>query len=206
MYYPKSQVTTNLYTNGGEYAKAQSGEVYIGPYWITSTGRAYTGTDPQTPNYELLAKIIPNSGQRIENRTVVGVTPPTEVFLTLEQQAYPLLDSDIIKPPKNLPTGIAVKPTENDYKIGEFTRFFCKKQNEIKYLELNQDTFDRLVGKDPTIVWELYFAYSIPWTLVGDKETVFRTNKRITELAITRNKLIGFAQFLKNDYLKYYRG
>jgi hypothetical protein len=37
MYFPKSQITPNQYTNGGEYALSTTEEEYIGYYYLTST-------------------------------------------------------------------------------------------------------------------------------------------------------------------------
>ena len=37
-YYPKSQIKTDLYTNGDEYISSSTQEVYIGYYYEISTG------------------------------------------------------------------------------------------------------------------------------------------------------------------------
>ena len=42
-YYPKSQVKTNLYTNGGELIVYSTKEEYKGYYFETSTGKKYAG-------------------------------------------------------------------------------------------------------------------------------------------------------------------
>ena len=47
MYYPKSQLTTNLSTNGKEYQLVDTGESYVGSYFKTSDGKFYTGKTPQ---------------------------------------------------------------------------------------------------------------------------------------------------------------
>ena len=41
MYYPKSQITPNLYTNGGEYILTNTGKDYIGYYYYTVGGTTY---------------------------------------------------------------------------------------------------------------------------------------------------------------------
>jgi hypothetical protein len=46
MYYPKSQIKTNLYTNGDEYVIELTKSPYSGYYYLTSTGIAYTGKTP----------------------------------------------------------------------------------------------------------------------------------------------------------------
>ena len=60
-YYPLSQITSNLYTNGLEYAVdlKNPSNSYSGYYWKTSDGKYFTGKTPQdTPCIELF--VIPN--------------------------------------------------------------------------------------------------------------------------------------------------
>jgi hypothetical protein len=46
MYYPKSQIKTNLFTNGDEYYISTNGESYKGYYYKTSNGQVFTGKTP----------------------------------------------------------------------------------------------------------------------------------------------------------------
>ena len=46
MYFPKSQITTDLYTNGKEFIYINSNTEYIGFYFKTSNGKYYTGKNP----------------------------------------------------------------------------------------------------------------------------------------------------------------
>jgi hypothetical protein len=64
MYFPKSQITPNLHTNGNEFIYKKSQKDYIGHYYETSTGQFFTGTDPtQGSNFELIkpSSLSPNS-------------------------------------------------------------------------------------------------------------------------------------------------
>jgi len=55
MYFPKSQIKTNLYTNGGKYILSTTQEDYKGYYYETSNGTRYTGKTPQDgPNILLI--------------------------------------------------------------------------------------------------------------------------------------------------------
>jgi hypothetical protein len=64
-YYPKSQVKTNLYTNGDEYTTSPSTSPpsvsgYTGYYFKTSTGKLFTGKDPSDiPNNQLYSLSTP---------------------------------------------------------------------------------------------------------------------------------------------------
>jgi hypothetical protein len=200
-YYPKSQVRTGLYTNN-EYTLAASGEGYQGDYWITSRGEAYTGKSPLDPSARLLVKAPP----RDQTGYAIGGVGQDEVQTQIMNSTYANLKNYDLQNPPSPPIANPNFPTQNDYTVGEFRRYFCKKANDVVYLELNKDTFEKLGRRDPTILWELYPAFDIPWLLVGEAENVFNVNRRITELLIKQKNLIGFAQFLKNDYLKYYKG
>ena len=47
MYYPKSQIQTNLYSNG-DLMVLSTKEAYTGYYWTTSGGRSYSGRTPSS--------------------------------------------------------------------------------------------------------------------------------------------------------------
>ena len=59
MYFPQSQVTPNLHTNGGEFQIASTGEAYKGYYFTVSTGQKFTGRNQNdNPVLELTAAVI----------------------------------------------------------------------------------------------------------------------------------------------------
>ena len=62
-----------------------------------------------------------------------------------------------------------------------------------------------LVVKDPSILWQLYLPFNLPWQITGDKEQVARTNKNIVDLTSQRLRLAKFGDYLNNNYLKYYK-
>jgi hypothetical protein len=54
MYYPKSQITPNLYTNGDEFVSSVDNSGYSGYYFKISTGKYFTGRNQDDrPNVEL---------------------------------------------------------------------------------------------------------------------------------------------------------
>ncbi len=202
-YYPKSQVKTNLYANLGEYLIASTREPYQGPYWKNSKGEFFTGKTPSdtpfqrlTPTFdpvnEFLSPVPENSISEVVT-TDIGyiLSRGIEDGNTLNYQA--------------LPNYISTQPTEQDYQNGEFRRHFCKKTNEVNYLEIDKTTYDNLVGKNPQYLWQLYLPFNLPWQITGDKEQVARTNKNIVELTSRRLQLPKFGDYLNNNYLKYYR-
>jgi hypothetical protein len=107
-------------------------------------------------------------------------------------------------PSTSIPTYSPVLPTQQDYQNGEFQRYFCKKTNEIQYIEINLDSYSKLVAKDPQIEFSLYQPFTITWILTGDKQQVAKTNRNITLLAQQQFNLPKLNLYLKEDYLKYY--
>lgn len=69
MYYPKSEITPNLTTNGTEFINAVTGEYYKGPYYATSDGKFYTGSDYSPNAQELVKPVI---------KTIQGNTSPVQ--------------------------------------------------------------------------------------------------------------------------------
>jgi hypothetical protein len=201
MYYPLSQITTNLNTNGGEFVYANTLQNYKGDYYKTSKGEYFTGKTPQDGLNELLILSQLNEGiQTTTQNDIVSFfnTDDTQVgdYLNITNQS-------LIAP--SIPTYSATLPTEQDYQNTEFRRYFCKKSNEIIYLEISKETYDKLAAQDPQILFELYIPFNLPWQLTGDREQVYKTNRNITELVSVRQKLPMLAEYLKMDFTKYYK-
>jgi hypothetical protein len=204
MYYPKSQITPNLYTNGGEFVNSITQEIYTGYYFKISSGKYFTGRNQDDrPNVELtpLEKNLatPNDSIQIQTNyvaTVNSIEPNNEQYLNITHQT----PTSVIVPTYNPNI-----PTQQDYQVGEFRRYFCKKTNEYQYIEINQDTFAKLTIKDPQILWQLYQPFFINWQLTGDKQQVAQVNRNSTELVVFRNKFFGLNEYLKLDFTKYYQ-
>jgi hypothetical protein len=201
MYYPLSQIKSNLYTNGGEYIILSSKKNYIGYYWKTSDGKYFTGRTPQdTPVSEL--------GKVLEYTPLPDTQIQQNVLNSIDQENVkniPYLSIKNIDPNQVtfIPTYTPTFPTQQDYQIGEFRRFFCKKTNEIQYVEINVNQYSLLAKKDPQILWQLYLPFNIPWVISGYAENAASTNKNIVELTMKQLKLPRFNDYLKNDYVKY---
>lgn len=221
MYYPKSQISTGLYSNG-ELVFKSTKKPYTGPYWKNSKGQFFTGKTPQnTPVYELI-EYNPSQPIKDNNRPNVQYYDSTVGFdpNINENTNIPISDStgaevDIFeylnikkidsKFQTTLPTYLPNIPTNDDYQIGEFKRYFCKKINEITYIEINKEQYDLIKNKDAKIVYEYYEPFNISWRLTGDKKIVQNINSNMVKLAIFQKKLPMFDIYLKEDYTKYYK-
>lgn len=198
MYYPKSQIKTNLYTNGNLLSLSTTQESYTGYYYETSTGQQYTGKNPQDGPNILLQTANFLTNPEVENQ----FTPPEEVVL--------LSTSEYIDPnPLNiriLPVYNITQPTDQDKINGQFNRYFCKKNNEIKYLEIDKDTYQKLQNKDPKIAWDLYTPALVLWVIQGNQTQVFNSNKATVRALEQNIPWHGFTQYFQDKFLKYYLG
>jgi hypothetical protein len=208
-YYPLSQITTNLYTNGFELYDKSTGESYIGYYYKLSNGKYYSGRSPQdSPSFELISDpLLTTTSINGFNLSVespvsnIGGTVDLLYPNDFDYKDYPKYNPSV----KFLPYYNPTQPTQQDYQNGVFQRYFCKKTNEVQYIEINKNTFDQLVSKDPNIQWSLYFPFYLDWQLTGTKEQVATVNKKNTELTSSRLKLPRLSDYLKFDWTKYYQ-
>lgn len=204
MYFPKSQITPNLYTNGGEFVYADTQEVYSGYYFKTSTGKYYTGRNQDDrPNEELLIlQTVQTIATPIIQNSQLNYASTTNVYEQINEEYLNLTSTTPTI--TIIPTYNPVLPTQQDYQNGEFRRLFAKKTNEIQYVEINQDIFAKLLAKDPQILWQVYEPFDLTWQLTGNIEDVARVNFNTVELISKRRRLLRLGDYLKFDYIKYY--
>lgn len=198
MYYPKSQIKTNLYTNGNEFSTSTSNEGYKGYYYETSTGQQYTGKNPQDGPNILLQRSDSYPNPLIENQS----TSPEEIVL-LQSTEY--VDPNLLST-RALPIFNLTLPTDQDKVNGQFNRYFCKKNNEVKYLEISKDTYQQLQNKDPKIAWDLYTPVIVLWIIQGNQNQVFLSNKATVQALEQNIPWYGFTQYFQDKFLKYYLG
>lgn len=174
-YYPKNKIQINLYTNGNEFVTLLSNTNYIGYYYKLYNGKYFTGKTPNEPN-------------SLELKSSSGPTSGGNNDLILSPIPYsPLL------------------PTPQDYKIGEFTRYFIVKRNEPIFTEVSKKEYDKYKNKQADVYWRLYKPFSLFWVLTGEINQVAKTNKNVTELVEQRDQAFGLGFYLKEDWTQYYK-
>jgi hypothetical protein len=222
MYIPKNKITTDLYTNGEEYIRVDNFTLYRGPYWINHKGVYFTGKTPQDgPN----VRLEPNTpffrnGTLFNNSDFESISPLNNYSISqiaLIDGGYDnsLLDGSLIanytnlNPPNTTNFKVPIlqypQPTESDYNIGTFTRYFLVKVNENVYLEVKKETYDFIQNKDIEWVWYLYQPFTVDWVITGIKEEVYKTNKNTVLIIENRIKRKGLQNFLKENYLKFFK-
>ena len=221
MYIPKNRIKTNLFTPGDEYMVKETKEMYTGYYHSLWTGKFYSGKNQNEPNKLELVPFMPQDG--IGTDDIPPNLEDVNVIALFTNDPDPIVDEDQwnqgdIKTylrvtdqdteddqPREVPFQAYPRPTKEDYELGVFTRYFCVKINEPRYLEINKEVYDKLDKQDLNWVWELYKVFSIQWTLKGNRNAVIIANRNQTLIAQRRIKKIGLSGFLQEDWLKFYQ-
>lgn len=155
LYYPKSSITENLITFGGEYM-LESGKMYAGYYHRYDTGEVFTGPN-WNPNKSV--KLLPYVDvSNIPNFN--GDDPDT---------IKSFLASDLNLKKYRNPVSSFNRPTSDDYDRGYYYRYFTVKRNEPEKMnEISKSQFLNS-GNVGGINTFLYKVGKIKWHLRGDE-------------------------------------
>lgn len=208
MYFPKSQIKDNLYTNGDSLIITPTQEYYKGFYYETSNGKKFTGKFPgdgeNLPLQEIQdlgeEDILPFQSTQITT-LIYDITPENTIKETPNSNYIELNNPT----PRALPHTHHITLTNQDYQEGKFTRYFTKKINELKYKEISEDTYKKLKNRDEQIAWDLYEPEKIEWEISGNKQIIARNNKQKVIKIEQNRRWYGFSKFLKEDYTKYWK-
>ena len=98
---------------------------------------------------------------------------------------------------RTLPQPNIIPPTPPDYALGTYQRFFCKKNNENIYFEIDKPTHEKLTQKNQNIAFDLYSSIATLWYLKGKISKIYKSNKGLIEL-IENEKAVTA---LQNKYI-----
>jgi len=202
MYYPKSKIIPDQYTNGGELVYYSTKLFYVGYYHILANNQIFTGKNPTDGKPQLLVfptqtNLTPHEAQ--DNPIIDEV----ENFITPDSNfEYDLIrtKNNIQQPPSILlePKYIQPYPT-----YPSFIRYFAKRTNNSVFIEIDKSTFDKLTSKDKAYNWPMYVAFELPWTTGGaSTNTISSINKGIVEMTELRLKLYGLSKYI-TDYTEF---
>jgi hypothetical protein len=170
--YDLSDIKTDLYTFGKEWT-TEDGQEYIGLYHkYVSTGEIYTGANWDKNISKKLIKFFENSD--------VNVYKKIQQIKVEFQQPFP--ERPVI--------------TDEDQKQGYFTRYFLKKFNELRVIEISKKQYNAYQNKK--IDNNAYVAASIKWYITGNAA---KQNSRNIEIA---SKQLPQLQSVLNDVLQFY--
>ena len=202
MYYPKSQIETNLYTAGSEFSTIADGREYIGVYWRTSKGKYYTGTNPQDSNIrELSDNIRYNSPDGLALSQANDDLPG---YVNLSSNDYIKASGKRIVDKLNIINSIP-SPTTTDYTNKNFQRYFLKRTNNYQYTETDSKNYTLFTTKNPTAQFELYTPIQLTWRIYGKLLDVYKQNYSTIQYKSKVYNWIKFDLFFKNRYARYYK-
>ncbi len=217
MYIPKNRIITNLRTTQHEFVYKSNNEPYDGVYWKDYKGKFYAGTNPNvTPRYEII-KIVPIEDYKDPNqpKSQIAITEGPTPFLDIDDgpfnediiQTYARLKKiNTVNPDVyNLPSMYYPIPTDKEYNIGEFRRYFLVRINSDNWMEVDKNTYKKIKTFDTSWECYLYVPCFIDWEITGNIDSVEKTNKNLIELTQFRMKRKGLDLFLRRDYLQFYK-
>jgi hypothetical protein len=207
-YYPKSQIKTGLTTQGKEYRVISTQEEYKGEYYMLSNGKVFAGKNPNFKPKIQLEKI----SQLIDNTDISD--PKTKENLKeplplpkMSVDFQPLYKPDLeVSLNRSIPKYRSTLPTEDDKQKGYYTRYYCKKNNELRYFEIDKDTFSKLNSKSNDIAWDLYTPLSLKWRIKGIQSSVYSQNLSEVSLKSSKFEWMGFMEYFRSNFSQYYVG
>ena len=204
IYYPKTQIRTNLFTNGDEFINSITKELYVGNYYETSLNQQFTGKNPQDPNSVPLIPIdetaLNPTQTNAENDLVL------DVRFTEPNYAYSIITKQNPNTPQPIyPKFYFTNPTQQDYQNTQFNRFFYKTLSGEKYVEISQNDYNSLINKEAKFLYQSVLAIILPWQLTGIQEEVFKINARTTQNVESQYGIKGLGLYLNFDYTKFYK-
>lgn len=201
-YYPSFTTINNLSTKGNAYTL--NGIPYIGKYYETNKGLAFTGPSSEIGPSEPLKKIVNFSSTPGLNNLNVSNEAKNNLAIigNINNTRIP-----------GKPNSYYPKPTADDYKKGYFIRYFTKKENESGYIiEISNDEYNSIINGTADYNTTIYQVANILWKITGPLKSVrvsqyniipgiIDTNERLVKT--TNNSFIGIVDFIAGDYTKF---
>ena len=202
-YYPKSQITPNLYTNGGEYMLASNSKEYTGYYYKISNGDIFVGKDFTTTNQIKLIPLASGvSTPSPKGRELVfvdnwdgGESYISSNALVMNEVYNNLKFNNQLPNSQFLPTPYYSIPSPEEEIRGEYRKYFAKRTNALMYTEISKETYDKFKAKDPTVAYSLYDCLFLPWSLNNPE-----TNQNIVSIIERDNKWYSFHHYFKGNF------
>lgn len=190
MYYPKSKIISNLYTNGQELVYTSTERFYTGSYHILSDGRIYTGKNQQ--DGELKSLKFAEEVQQLDAEAVASSTGNKN--LNSNTFYDEIRRRQQINPPKL--ELLEPKYTQPTVKYPILTRYFLRRTNNAIFTEVSLQDYNAIKNRDKKYNWGIYVTFELPWSTSG--AYIKETNERMVLLTEQRYKVYGFTQYITN--------
>ena len=175
LYYPKSHIVNNLYTDGKELM-LEDGTEYVGFYHRYIDNTVATGAVPHKSNSKKLIRYI---NQIIQPNSLVY----NNLIKKRLQEVFP--------------TQALVIPDLDDYENGKFTRYFLRRRNYSTYediIERDKPQWKLWRRQGSGINENLYQGLELSWKLTGPLHDIPNTFNTEYGVADTNQRLV----FLKD--------
>ena len=190
MYYPKSKIITDLYTNGQELVYVATEQPYIGAYHILSNGKIYTGKNPQDGKLQSLkfseAALLVNDTADFSSVKTSDLTSNTVYDYIRRRQQITPPKLELLEPKYTKPT----------VKYPILTRYFLRRTNNAIFTEVSLKDYNAIKNRDKKYNWGIYVTFELPWSTSG--AYIKETNERMVLLTEQRYKVYGFTQYITN--------
>lgn len=188
MYYPKSKILTNQFTNGNKLVYVRTEQEYVGDYHILSNGKIYTGKNPQ--DGELKELKISETAKRPDD---VGDFSSVTTSDIVSDRPY-----DTIRRKKQIPSP-RLELLEPTYtapipQYPSYTRYFLRRTNNAIFTEVSKADYTEIVNQNPRYNWGIYIPFEMPWTLESGRDE--EVNRKMVLLTEKRYKVYGFSKFI----------
>ena len=214
-YYPSARVIPNQKTTGGDFIL--NGQSFVGQYYLTYDGSAYSGPDPLTGPGE---KLTPKT-QILNSPALLNLASSNTPQSVINAISSTNSSTKTINPTQtsnanaNGPVPYYPYILDSDYIRGYIIRYFAKKINNKGYvIEISPEEYSSINNGTTPYDLTLWQTASIFWKLTGPLNTIrisqfdsragiIDINKRLTEtLDIT---FLGIKDFINGKYDKYAR-
>lgn len=191
MYLPKSKYKGGQYTPGQEYIIPGEIDAYVGPYFTTFKGAAYTGAEPSTTSVRL--EPLPEK----ENPTGFN-SPVTGEVIFYEE--YDLLRNNksefdlrsTLPVPTFYPT-----PVVKDYEKGNLVRYFVRDKTTKRLQEVSSTVYKSIKSKKAEYYYPRYDILELQWNLSTVRDNIYTLARLSVNFPELKQYLKDPSQFVK---------
>lgn len=199
MYFPLSQIESNLYTPGGELTIVSTGENYVGDYYKTSKDQFFTGKNPSDgPNNRLQPSSEFSDDYTFEPANFdFQYSVADDAYINATGRSV----LNKVPPRSNIPL-----PQPDDYINQNFQRYFLKKNTNYIYSEIDKKQYSAYITQDNSVQYTVYTPLELNWKIKGKLLQVYKQNYNTVKFKANEIQWIKFEEYFKWRFAKYYRG
>ena len=197
MYLSNSSISKKFSTKGELMYKADK-TPYEGNYILTNKGKMYASWDNTSTGPELLYTKLKNQDlqqtEQNEYSKYISSNIHSKIYQNKKQGVRNFLFNIIPVP------SAKQKPTIPDYMKGYYKRYFVKRINSFKYLEIDKKVYNSIISKMGKYDHNLYDVGSIDWNITGIN--IYKNNSLAIKKLNTKFPNIFYLFPVLNEFFK----